>query len=774
MKQVIAARPAAGFLRAAVCCGMVLAAAALGACGGGGDGGSGSSSGSSGGSTSSSSGSSGSSGSGSTSSSSGVSSSSGSSSSGAAPTKLTVKETQSTLTVSDGVTAVAITKQPWRLSWTRADGTLIAADANPGSKDPVNNPQYAAMQKTDGIDKAYPGLPNASYMPLGYYTGTAWQSVSALQSYSVDGEHLLVNLATSDKAGAALDVDFAADGTLELKFTPAATKIAAVEASFNAPTIQAYFGTGQRFGTFNVRGRSVPLWISHGPGSDRYSGTNEIAASFFWSPSGWGLWSATDARGEIDFGDPQKRADAINVMHEDDHLDLVLYNGTPTQVVSAYTARSGRPLTTPPDWMWQPMVWQDDDTTTDTVNALVDGMQSRNIPLGAVWLDNPWDAGNGSFDFNPTRFADPDALIARIHGKGVRLMVWLSPFLNGNYQTTGAANGWLVTGTRPDGNDATYFPTRSISAHVDFSNTGAYDNWVTGLQKLVKRGVDGVKMDRCEEDLSDTSVWANGLPNRLNHNPYCIAYHKAAHDAFSAERPDGDFVILARGGWTGDARYAGHWAGDNASVSGPSGLGSVLNSLLSLSSSGFVFSGSDVGGYDGTLQSGPSPLPIGLPSAQTYIRWAQLGALSPVMETPIPPWWVNEGNAVTVYRRYATLHSRLAPYTAQQASAAITQGIPIVRPLPYSYPDDAKAVAVDDEYLFGPSLLVAPVTGVALELGIVTRSVYLPKGGWTDFWSGKAYQGPTTISVTVTPEQMPLFVQQGATLPDGVSADKLP
>jgi alpha-D-xyloside xylohydrolase len=687
---------------------------------------------------------------------------------------LSVADQGDSLSIAGPGSVVSIAKNPWRLSWSAADGTAIVKDANPGVLDPVINPQYELEMRPDGIHQAYPGLPTQSFMPLAYMTGS-WQSVSALSSYSSDGSTVQITAATSDGAGATVTVAFGSDGALQIGFKPAASGVSAVEASFDAPLTSAYFGGGERFSGFNMSGRSVPLWISHGELSDRYLLSNEIATPFFWSPAAgqsWGLWSMGDARGEIDFADPTKRADAVGLMREDDHLDLVLYAGTPTQIVSAHTARSGRPGWTPPQWMWQPMVWNDNSPDTASVLDLVNGMQSRNIPLGAVWLDNPWDAGYGSFNFDTSRFPDPDGLISTIHGLGVHLMVWVSPFIDGSTQQMLQANNWLVTGLRADNNDATYYPTRGLDPHLDFTNPAAYDWWVAGLRGLIRRGIDGVKMDRCEEDLSETSVWANGLPNRFNHNPYCVRYHSAAFQAFSAERPDGDFTLLARGGWTGDAQYTGYWASDNLSIAGPLGMTSVLNSLLSLSASGMPFDGSDIGGYDGTLQDDPTSS-IQIPDTPTYVRWAELGALSPVMETDVAPWWLGD-TAVAAYQRYATLHSRLAPYTAAAAQQAIQNGVPIVRPLAYAYPGDPLAVAAVTEYLYGPDLLVSPVTELDLEAGVVARTVYLPEGTWTDFWSGDVTVGPALVPLVVPQDQIPLFVRAGAQLPAGVSAAELP
>ncbi|NKF23359.1 glycoside hydrolase family 31 protein [Solimonas marina] len=679
--------------------------------------------------------------------------------------------------IGDGTTQVELTRDGWHLRWTDADGATRVEDAADDGTVTQTNPDYARFNdRQDGIDKAYPGLPEVSYKPLAYRDNAQWHYATGASAVSVDGDTATVQVTTDDGLGATLTLRFAGDGTLSLHYAPAAAGVDAVSTAWNSPDSERYFGGGERFSGVQLRGSALPLWISHGPGANREGSTNEIAASFFWCPCGWGLAADSDARGEIVFARRNERADAGRITIENDTLDLVYYRGTPRQIVAAQTARVGRPQWTPPEWMWQPMVWQDSDTSTESVMALVDGMQDRDIPLGAVWLDNPWDAGKASFDFDASRFDDADALIREVHDKGVRFMVWLSPFVSGDAQTRTETNGWTVTGTRADGNDATYYPTRGIDTHLDFTNPAAYAWWRDGLEGLIARGVDGVKVDRGEEDLSDDSVWHNGLPNRLNHNAYIDHYHEAIFDAFEAERPDGDFAIFARGGWNGSARWAGHWAADNTSVLGELGLTQALRSLLSLSMSGFAFNGSDIGGYAGARQDlGESGcgIPLLPPGYATYVRWTQLGALSPIMQTPVPPWWVSD-RAVTIYRRYATLHERLVPYIAAAARQTIDDGLPIVRPLPFAYPDDAQAVAADDEYLFGPDLLVAPVTSVLSGLAVTARTVYLPAGRWRQFWTGTVIDGPATRVELVPLEQIPLYVRDGAILPSGVSPEELP
>jgi len=708
----------------------------------------------------------------------GTSALTGSGSGASASTGLSLSQTDKQFVISDGTTSLTLDRNDWHARWSMAGTTLFEdAAAAAGAQTQLTNPDYARFNNLlNGINQAYPGLPQVTYQPLAYLNGAQWHYATGVGAVQVAGNVATASLTTDDGLGATLTFTYAADGSVKLHYVPAAANVTAVSTAWASPDGQAWFGGGQRFSSTNLRGTALPLWISHGPDSNRQTSTNEIAASFFWSPSGSGAAIDSDARGEIVFAKSDERTDAVRATIENNALDIVYYRGTPAQILSAYTARVGRPQWTPPSWMWRPMVWQDGDTSTDSVNQLVDGMQSRNIPLGAVWLDNPWDAGQGSFNFDPTRFADPDGMIQQLHAKNIRLMVWLSSYYNGTFATDAQAKGWTITGTRPDNNDATYYPPRGLDIHVDFTNPDAYAAWRDGLRGLIRRGVDGVKVDRGEEDLSDTSVWHNGLPNRLNHNAYIDAYHHAIFDAFNAERPNGDFVILARGGWNGSMRWAGHWEADNQSEPGDDGLTQALRGLESQAMSGFSFTGGDIGGYAGGRQNtgaaGESN-PLLTPTEGTYIRWTELGALSPVMQTPVAPWWVSE-NAVAVYRRYATLHDRLVPYIAAAAQQNINDGTPIVRPLPFAYPNDASAVAADDEYLFGPDLLVAPATSVLTTLGIGTRQVYLPAGTWHDFWTGQTLAGPQTLTIVPDMDKIPLYVRDGATLPAGVSAAELP
>ena len=386
--------------------------------------------------------------------------------------------------------------------------------------------------------------------------------------------------------------------------------------------------------------------------------------------------------------------------------------------------------------------------------------------MGQVWLDNPWDAGRASFDFDKGRFPDPEGLISTIKNKNLRLVVWTSPFVGGDLETMAKRKGWTVTGARPDNNDATYFPARSLDTHIDFTNPEASQWFTEQARKLIRRGIDGFKTDRGEEDFSDSAKYFNGLPNAKAHNVYIEGYHKALFDAFKLERPNNDFALYARGGWNASARWSGHWAADNISVAGEAGLTQALRSLLSLSMSGFFFNGSDMGGYVGLRQDmGEASFnnPALPPTPNTYIRWVQLGALSPVMQGAIPPWWVND-QAISVYKTFATLHDKLSAYIHEASKQAVSSGIPIVQSMVFAYPNEPLVNRVEDQYLLGPDLLVAPIHGVDADLPATKRLVAIPAGQWVNAFTGVTVTGPLLLPVPVTIEQMPLFVKKGSSI----------
>ena len=296
---------------------------------------------------------------------------------------------------------LCITRGETQLTWKKADGSVIVTSSDITLPAVFDNPDKAihenksnvstdlntntptnllASNPRSGINSAYPGLSKVSYKPLAFLTQAGWQHATAYQSDAIDGQSANIVLKSSSTMNALLQVRFLNDGNLQIQFVPQGSGVQAVGAAFANKATRRYYGVGQRFSQFNLQGSTQPLWISHGLLADRNISTNEIASSFYWSHDAtepvYGFYSLSNARGEFNFGFPLERPDAVNIIQEDSQLPFVLYRGTPQQVLSSHTAIMGRPAWYPPEWMFKPAIWQDSDTTTASVMALINGMAS--------------------------------------------------------------------------------------------------------------------------------------------------------------------------------------------------------------------------------------------------------------------------------------------------------------------------------------------------------------------------------------------------------------
>ena len=267
---------------------------------------------------------------------------------------------------------------------------------------------------------------------------------------------------------------------------------------------------------------------------------------------------------------------------------------------------------------------------------------------------------------------------------------------------------------------------RDRRAYVDFTDPAATRWW----QDRVMWAVGVLGLDGAMQDYGDgapaTGRYASGVPGPLVHNLYPALYTRAAREAVQSVRPDGT-VLFARAGYTGTQAWAtGRFTGDQTrDWDARTGLPSVLPGMLSGSVSGWPYWGPDIGGFlDGHTPLGPAD------ERELWFRWLELGAVSPVMRDMLgaqrdPLGVQSDPGTVAAFRGYALLHRALMPYLATLADEARDTGLPVMRPLWLQHGDDPTAWAVDDEYLLGTDVLVAPV----LRAGVTTRAVYLPAGG---------------------------------------------
>jgi alpha-D-xyloside xylohydrolase len=285
---------------------------------------------------------------------------------------------------------------------------------------------------------------------------------------------------------------------------------------------------------------------------------------------------------------------------------------------------------------------------------------------------------------------------------------------------------------------------------LDFSNPETVQWYQGKLANLLKMGVGAIKVD-FGEAAPENGLYADGRTGFYEHNLYPLRYNKAVADITKATT--GENIIWARSAWAGSQRYPIHWGSDAESTD--DGMAAELRGGLSFGLSGFSFWSHDVGGF--TANS------VRNMDKDLFARWLAFGMLSSHSRchgiAPKEPW--NYGTAfMDEFRTIDEMKYRLMPYVYAQAKDSSDHGLPMVRALFLEFPDDPGSWNVDDEYLYGSSILVAPL----FHQGETSRDVYLPPGTWIDYQSGKSYAGGWQhIKAGAIPEV--ILVRDGTVLP---------
>ena len=365
-------------------------------------------------------------------------------------------------------------------------------------------------------------------------------------------------------------------------------------------------------------------------------------------------------------------------------------------------------------------------------------------------------------------------------------MLWVAPFVRDPEGTSCPPHGYPAGSFVEGENFAERLPSplQRFSAppplDIDLTNPAAVAHFEARLRRVFALGVDAIKGDRGDETDFERSRFHAG-PGRLWHNRYPVLYARAATRALRASGRDSRNVFsIFRAGSTGTPRATtGMWAGDQEMTL--EGLRQAIRLGLSTSVSGLAIWGSDVGGYLGKvsdLAADPAGAPTSedvLPSAGTLVRWAQFGAVSPVMELGgrglQQKFWENyEEPVVEAIRDAVVLHYELFPHHYELARRAARTGVPILRPLGYQDITDGGAWENELEFFVGSNLLAAPIADPAAEAtdtnaGRSLANVYLPVGRWVDVFSGETVDGPTTFIRDTPLNEFPLYLSEGAAIP---------
>ncbi len=510
-----------------------------------------------------------------------------------------------------------------------------------------------------------------------------------------------------------------------------------VAASFCLSPDEKIFGCGESFTKLDKRGQKVVLWVNDANGVTSQAMYKPIP--FFMSSQGYGMFMHTSTPITCDFGATNSAVNTL--MIGDDELDLFVFLGEPKEILDEYTNVTGK-AAMPPLWsfgLWMSRItYFSEDQTRDVAAKL----RKNQIPCDVIHLDTGWFETDWRCDyqFSTKRFKDAPKMISDLKNDGFHICLWQLPYFTPKNRLFSEIVEKGLSVKDGKGN----LPYED--AVLDFSNPDSVKWYQEKLGDLIRQGVGAIKVD-FGEAAPVNGLFASGRTGFHEHNLYPLRYNKAAAEAI--KNVSGENIIWARSAWAGSQRYPLHWGGD-AEVTDV-GMAGELRGGLSFGLSGFAFWSHDVGGF--TMRS----------PAELYRRWLPFGMLASHSrchgQPPREPWEYGE-RFMNDFRAAVEMKYKLMPYVYAQAKDCTERGLPMLRALFVEYPKDPGAWLVEDEYLFGSDMLVAPL----FEANATERNVYLPSGKWIDYQSGEVYEsGWRKIAVGSIPAV--ILVRDGAVLP---------
>lgn len=505
------------------------------------------------------------------------------------------------------------------------------------------------------------------------------------------------------------------------------------------------YGLGERFGAFVKNGQSVSIWNQDGGTSTEQSYKN---IPFYLSSRGYGVFVNHPEQVDFEVGTEQVNKVGFSVAGE--VLDYYLLNGpSMKEVLERYTDLTGKPALPAP---WTFGLWLSTSFTTDydeaTVMSFIDGMLERGIPLSVFHFDCCWMKEFHWTDFiwDEAVFPDPEGMLARIHEKGIKVCVWINPYIGQESALfdEGMEKGYFLK--RPDGSVWQWDMWQSGMAVVDFTNPEATRWYQQGLENLLDMGVDCFKTDFGERIPTDVVYWDGADPVKM-HNFYTYLYNRAVYETLAKKRGKAEAVLFARSATAGGQKFPVHWGGD--CWSDYESMEQSLRGGLSLTSSGFGFWSHDIGGFES--KSTPD----------VYKRWCAFGLLSTHSRLHgsssyrVP--WLYDEESVDVVRFFTRLKASLMPYLYQCAYKTSRTGVPMMRSMVLEFPEDRNCAYLANQYMLGDSLLVAPVLN---EEGLA--EYYLPQGIWTNFLTGERRQGGRWYREHHGYLSIPLYVRENS------------
>lgn len=545
-------------------------------------------------------------------------------------------------------------------------------------------------------------------------------------------------------------------------------------------------GFGERYNAINQLGAALDTRV-YEEYKDQYKTTRTyMPVPFFMTDKQWGLYLETDERVRFDLDSASSGTWSYTVPVDDQSPAVRgnLYCGKPASILKSFAQQTGMPAPVP-GWVFGP--WMSSNEWNSQSRVMQEFNRSKELGIPAtvlvieawsdeknfyIWNDARYEpiSGDRSFTYDDFTFPadglwpDPKGMVQALHDEGTRVLLWQIPVLkhmeqedrqNANDREHMISSRFAIRTTH--GEPYRVRPWWFTHGHVlDFGKPDAAEWWMSKRCYLLEElGIDGFKTDGGEHLWGDDVLGHDGVRGDAVANRYPRQYLSAYYS--EAARHGG--VLFSRAGGPGVQTTPLHWAGDqNSTWEEQRG---VLRAVLNAGISGIPLLGWDIGGFSGPL-----------PEPELYIRSTEMACFGTIMQyhsefndhrTPHvdrTPWNIAERTGdeavVDIFRYYANLRMRLIPYLEECARESTLSAAPVMRPLFYSFPDDERSWELDDQYMLGDDLLVAPV----LEARRASRSVYLPAGEWIDAWSGEAVSGGRDISTVAPVERLPLYLRK--------------
>lgn len=546
--------------------------------------------------------------------------------------------------------------------------------------------------------------------------------------YSSDYGTIQINknpwrIVLKDKAGRILSQTAAlsdADST-QVKYTPfcfvkrGSDNARRINPVFTLTADEMVFGCGESATGLNKAGQKVNLFVTDPQGPETDQMYKPIP--FFMSNRGYGMFMHTSAPVTCDFGATYI---GLNKMFMgDENLDLFVFFGEPKDILDEYTDLVGKPGMPPlwsfGTWMSRITYFSEKEGYDVAANIRKNKYPCDVIHFDTGWFDVDWQC---DYKFSENRFQNPQQMLKDLRSQGFHVCLWQLPYFTpkNRYFSELIEKDMYVK----NGNGE--LPYEDVV--LDFSNPETVKWYQDKLAGLLNIGVSAIKVD-FGEAAPLNGIYASGKSGWYEHNLYPVRYDMAVSEI--TKKLHNENIMWARAAWAGSQRYPLHWGGDAATTN--TGLLGTLRAGLSFGLSGFSFWSHDMGGF---VKATPEDL---------YCRWIPFGFLTSHTRAhgapPTEPWLYDSKRVQDVFRKSAEMKYRLMPYVYAQAKECTEKGLPMLRALFVEFPDDPGAWKVDDEYLFGSQILVAPL----LESGMTGRTVYLPEGKWIDYQTEKVYEG---------------------------------